>query len=263
MSSPINGGRKWLLSTCRGRVQHLREHLPNWLERMPTWDPVVVCCDDHAAFEYCAGELMLAGRGIALLTEQGQYFNRLEAIRAGIGVIQSGLCPTGQAFTARIFPPDPAADNDLVAMWDADTVAIRGTEHALSTLTATDVAIAASTQRQEMGILVASVRLLRLGLEEIPPNWFRNYGHEDCGLRLGVWAHHRREFLKIRPCWSRKQHGDRMRREHYGDLLDRSGARNCEVLGELVARLVPPGDVPLWREHCYFPGTYQKGRIAE
>lgn len=262
MSSPTNGGRKWLLSTCRGRVEHLRKHLPNWLERMPTWDPVVVCCDDPAAFEYVSGELMLAERGIALLTEQGQYFNRLEAIRMGIGVIQSGIVPKGQAFTARVFPPDQVADNDLVAMWDADTVAIRGTERALSVLTAADVAIAASTQRQEMGILVASVRLLRLGLEEIPPYHFKNYGHEDCGLRLGVWTHHRREFVKIRPCWSRLQHGDRLRREFYGDVLDRSGERNCVALGELVARLVPVGDVPLWREHCYFPGTYQNRKIA-
>lgn len=263
MSSPTNGGRKWLLSTCRGRVDHLRAHLPNWLEKMPTWEPVVVCCDDSAAFEYCAGELTLAGRGIALLTEQGQYFNRLEAIRLGIGVIQSGVVPAGQAFTARVFPPNESADNDLVAMWDADTVAIRGTERALSTLAHNDVAIAGSTQRQEMGLLVASVRLLRLGLEEIPTNCFRNYGHEDCGLRLGVWAHHRREFVKIRPCWSRKQHNDRLRREFYGDVLDRSGERNNQALGELVARLVPPGCVPLWREHCYFPGTYQNGRIAE
>lgn len=257
MNSPTSTGRKWLLSTCRGRVRHLRAHLPTWLELMPTWEPAIVCCDDHEAFEFAAGELMLAGRGLCLFTEQGPYFNRLEAIRLGVGVIQSGCVPTGQAFTARVFRPNPIADNDLVAMWDADAVALRTTERSLAHLGPGDVAISGSTLRQEMGVLVASLHLLRLGLEAIPPGAFVGYGHEDCALRVGVWAHHRKPFVRLRPCWSRATHSDRMRREHYRDLMDVSGNRNGQALAELVARLMRPEEIPQWREDCYVPGTYQ------
>lgn len=255
MSSPTSA-RKWLLSTCRGRVAHLRKHLPTWLERLPSWDPVVVCCDDKEAFEYVAGELMLAERGICLFVEQGQYFNRLEAIRAGIGVIQSGVVPCGQAFTASVCAPNDLTDNDLVAMWDADAVALRGTERGLADLTTDDVAIAASKLRQEMGFFVASLHLLRLGLADIPVGMFESYGHEDCALRLAVWSHYKRPFVCVPLCWSRATHPDKMRHQFYRDgMMRRSGTLNGQRLGELLARLAP-GNYAQWRAHCYWPGTY-------
>lgn len=268
MSSPINTGRKWLLSTCRGRVQHLRTHLPNWLAMMLHWEPCIVCCDDREAFEYAAGELVLAGRGLCLFVEQGPYFNRLEAIRAGIRVIRTGIAPAGQGFTVEHYMrtcgscSSTTADDDVVAMWDCDTVALRGTDRTLSAIGPGEVAIAGSKMRQEMGIFVASVRLLTLGLAEIPVGMFHDYGHEDCALRLGVWAHCHQYFVRLRPCWSRANHPDRMRREHYRDLMDVSGQRNGLALAELVARLLRPEEISRWRADCYFPGTYQtKGTV--
>jgi hypothetical protein len=263
MSLPISTGRKWLLSTCRGRVKHLRAHLPTWLALMPHWEPCIVCCDDSEAFEYAAGELVLAGRGLCLSLEQGQFFNRLEAIRAGIRVIRTGIAPTGQGLTAEHYMrtcrgcSSTIADDDVVAMWDCDAVALRGTERALSAVGPGEVAIAGSTARQEMGILVAPVALVAVGLEEIPVGMFADYGHEDCALRLGVWAHCRQYFVRLRPCWSRANHPDRMRREHYRDLMDVSGQRNGLALAELVARLLKPEEISRWRADCYFPGTYQ------
>jgi hypothetical protein len=219
--------------------------LPSWLERLPSWEPAVICCDDPEAADYVSGELMLAERGACLVLEQGAYFNRLEAIRAGIGVLQSGFVPCGQMFTAREFPANPDADNDLVAMWDADTVAVRSTERALASLGPSDVAIAGSKVRDDMGFLVASLGVLRRALAQIPVGMFQGYGPEDCALRLAVWKEVRKPFARVSPCWARRQHSDTDRTRFMGQHISVSGAANHRALGELASMLLEPGEIPV------------------
>jgi hypothetical protein len=254
MNSATSSRRpNWILTTCRGRLEHLRESLPSWLERMPRWDPVVMCCDDPQAEEYAAGELHLAQRGFCVGLAQGQFFNRLEACRAGINLIGSGFDPAGQAITARNWQVNPVADDDMVAFLDADTVAIPGTtDTRLRSIGPNDVGISGTGIRDDMGLIVASVRVFREALALIRVGSFVGYGPEDCALRVACWTVVRKPFVRLPSCWARKRHSDRLRTAFHERSMGASSKGNCDALGDLVARIVRPGDMAQCHADCQF-----------
>jgi hypothetical protein len=258
MSSPTESNpRRWLLCTCRGRLQHLRAHLPTWLEQMPDWHPVVVCCDDAQAFEFAADELQKAGRGFALWLEQGPQFNKIEALRAGLLVIASGLEPKGQAFTVR--PPvtmDDVRGNDQVAIWDADTLAMRTTERALAAIDPAEVAVVNRGSRDDLGFLAAPFRLLVAAFGLIPPGQFEGWGPEDCAIRVAVWYYYRRPFRLVRPCWARAQHQDALRGRFQALNLASSAWANGQALAALAARLLTPEERAQCEQDCHWRETF-------
>lgn len=248
--------RNWLLTTCRGRLDHLKESLPSWLRFMPNWDPMVVCPDDPAATDYAAETLHAAKRGIVITTTQGQHFNKLEAERVGIELATFALEPIGQCITC---PPLPSAlggietdSTDMIALWDADTVAIRGTERALSWVPPEDCGISSSGCRDDMGFLVTSVGTLAKAVRKIPAGSFVGYGPEDCAIRVACWTETRRPFVKIPACWARRQHSDALRIRHFGHSMAGSGRLNVTAMGELMSRIMKPEDFAICREHCLF-----------
>lgn len=248
---------KYLLSTCRGREMHLREALPTWLERMPTWTPVVVCCDDPRAAEYCCDEMERTGRGIAIVVTQGPEFNRLEAIRAGVRVLSSGVLaldrPRGAmliSFADHDWPIVTRQDDSVVAIFDADTIATRQSERVFGAIFPDEVAISGTNIRDDFGLLVASLGVLRRAIDVIEPASFRGYGPEDCALRAAVWYANRRTFRRLTDGWTRRQHRNDLRTRYYPDGLRATAGRNNVALGELVAKLVDPQDIGMLAADC-------------
>lgn len=262
MSLPTeNSQRRWLLCTCRGRLQHLRAHLPTWLEQMPGWHPVIVCCDDSPAFEYAADELQKAGRGFALWLEQGPHFNKIEAMREGLLVIASKLEPAGQAFTIRpLAPMDDVRGNDQVAIWDADTLAMRNTERALAAIELDEVAVVNRGARDDLGFLVAPLRLLVAAFALIPPGEFEGWGPEDCAIRVACWYYYRKPFRLIRPCWARAQHQDALRGRFQGLNLKSSAWVNAQALAALAARLLTPEERTQCELECHWRETWSAAK---
>jgi hypothetical protein len=234
----------------------LRKHLPSWLELMPEWQPAIVCCDDSPAFEYVADELHQAGRGFALWLEQGPTFNKIEAMRAGLLTIASGIDPAGQAFTVR--PPAELAESradDQVAIWDADTMAMRHTERALSAVEASAVAVVGRGSRDDLGFLLAPLRLLVAGFALIPPGEFEGWGPEDCAMRVAVWYYYRRPFSLVRPCWARAQHQDALRGRFQALNLKSSAWVNAQALAALAVRLLTPEERTQCETDCHWRET--------
>ena len=248
MNSPSRK-RSWIVSTCRGRVQHLRDALPSWLDRLPEWDPIVVCCDDPQATEYVAGELMLARRGICVSISQGQHFNKLEAVRIGVGIAACGVEPTGQTISQGplgdwICLPDSA---ERIALLDADTVATTKTAELLEGIGAEDVAICGWGTRDDLGFLVASVGTVWAALGKMPVGKWEGYGPEDASLRVACWALVRKPFVLVPAFWARRTHSDRDRTRYH--RLGMSGATRANKIaqGELMAALIAPEDLPRCR----------------
>lgn len=256
MSSPNESKpRRWLLSTCRGRLLHLRAHLPTWLDQMPEWHPVVVCCDDSPAFEFVAEQLANAGRGFALWVEQGERFNKIEAMRFGLLVIASGLDPRGQAFTVRPTVTDTARGDDQVVIWDADSLALRSTERALSSIEPQEVAVINRGARDDLGFLAAPLRLLVAAFGLLPPGEFEGWGPEDCAIRLALWYYYRKPFRLISPCWARATHDDALRGRFQHLNLRSSAYVNAQALAALAARLLTPEERQQCEADCHWRET--------
>jgi hypothetical protein len=257
MNSPTNSqshGRKWIVTTCRGRLAHLRESLPSWLEYLPDWDPVIVCCDDGAATEYASGEVVLAGRGICVTVFQGQYFNKLEAIRLGANVAASGFPPDGRTIDALNMPPPDecgfVGGEDMIAQLDADTIATPRTAAGLALVDAQNVGIAGWGTKDDMGVIVAPLGVFLKALESMPVGWFEGYGPEDSALRVACWVHVRKSFVDLPMCWRRRQHTDRERQRFHSRAVAGAVRKNQEVMNQLIRRLVAPEDQQKMRADC-------------
>lgn len=253
----------WILTTCRGRVSHLRESLPSWLDWLPSWSPLVVCCDDREAYDYAAGELRLAGRGAAVYVEQGPYFSRLEAIRSGVRALLCGVQSVGGAWTASELEPhyyEPTTIRGQVALFDADTVAIRTTAAALTRVGRYDAGVVVGGIRDDMGFLMCHGDALRSALDAIPAGMFSGYGFEDCALRVGVWRATGGKFVGVPPCWARKIHTDRERAANHAAPISQTSTANGVALGRLIADTIQPSDWEACAAAC-LPG--QKVRICK
>ena len=249
MNSPTDSqipGRKWIVTTCRGRLEHLRGALPTWLEHLPDWDPVVVCCDDPAATEYAAGELILAHRGIVVQVEQGQYFNKLEAIRLGAQIAAAGFRCDGrivnEADLERTTGGRCVLPNDMVALLDADTYATPATGRGFALVDSQNAGIAGWGLRDDVGLLVAPLGILMKALDLMPVGWFEGYGPEDSALRVACWTFLRKSFVDLPMCWRRRQHNDRERQLHHSRAVMGAVRKNQEVMRELIRRIVAPED---------------------
>lgn len=256
MSSPTKpAGRKWIVTTCRGRVAHLRVALPSWLERLPGWDPIVVCCDDPIAAEYVSGKLYLAQRGICIEVQQGQYFNKMEAIRLGVSIAACGFESTGQTITGADWIDrtlrDTAIGNDMVALFDADTVATHRTPKVMAGIGMDDVAVCGWGIRDDLGFLVVSLQILLEGMQKMPVGWFEGYGPEDCALRVCCWTVVKKPFVEVPAWWARIQHRDVERTRFHSRALKAAVAVNKTVIGELMARIVAPEDLARCRADCF------------
>jgi hypothetical protein len=247
--------RKWILTTCRGRLAHLKESLPSWLERLPAWDPLVVCSDDPAAVEFASDAVQRAGHGLVIATSQGGRFNKLECLRLGIELAAFGVEPIGQCLTV---PPMPSASGgletesfDLMALLDADTVATRPTERALARVGADDVGISESGARDDMGVLVANVGTLAKAVRMLPVGSLEGYGPEDCALRVACWTHVRRRFVRIPACWARRQHSNRLRVLNYRLSIARTFQLNDATMGKLVSQWLKPAELDQCKSDCW------------
>lgn len=227
----------------------MRETLPSWLEHLPAWDPIVVCADDPEATEYAAGELMLAGRGCVVEITQGRYFNKFEALRAGCEIASWGQPPLGQIYRpdcAAMFAGevDPTGDasRDVIAIFDADTVALRSTSQVLDRLGPEDGAISGSGHRDDMGLLICAVGVLRRAMRLIPVGEFPGYGPEDCALRIATWTILRRRYHRLAACWARRTHRDRLRTQNYPLKMSESLRRGGDSIQALIDRYIAPED---------------------
>lgn len=230
-STPAPKVNRWLVTTCRDRLAHLQESLPAALERLPLWTPLVVCCDDPTSTEYARGECAINGRGVVLPIIQGQYFNKLEAERVGVGYLV-GLIATADA------TPD-----DLVCFWDADVVATRETASVLDALAAPDVAVCGwGSQPDDFGFLVCPLGTLWRAFGLVEANTFQGYGPEDMALRIAIWSLLRRPFVQVPAEWAHKQHNDRLRSQHYAQGIQGSSAANGQQMAALAARLISVED---------------------
>lgn len=257
MSSPISEPTrppKWIVTTCRGRVDHLRYALPSWIEHLPDWEPIVVCCDDPVATEYAAGELMLARRGICVQVAQGKYFNKLEAIRLGAAVAALGFRPDGRLIDKADVDHARGCSRDvsgeMIAQLDADTIATARTADGLATVDRYNVGIAGWGTKDDVGLIVAPLDVFLAALETMPVGWFEGYGPEDSALRVACWVQIRGPFVKLPMCWRRIQHTDSLRSKYHSRAVAGAVRKNQEVMQELIRRLVPQCDVEQMRAEC-------------
>lgn len=235
-------------------MAHVRESLPSWLERLPDWDPIVVCCDDPIATEYASGELYLAQRGIVVSISQGQYFNKLEAIRLGVDIAACGFDPRGQTIGAetveryretRSIPPD-----SMVAQLDADTVANHRTAALMASVGRSEAGICGFGIRDDLGFLVVALPVLVRALELMPVGWFEGYGPEDCAIRVACWTLLRKPFRRLQARWARIQHSDAERVRYHSRSMLEAVRTNKRMMGELMARLIAPEDLAICKSDC-------------
>jgi hypothetical protein len=234
-------------------LPHLRESLPSWLERLPGWDPIVVCCDDPAAAEFASGELMLAGRGFCLSIHQGQYFNKLAAERAGMLLVGQDLDSTGEAFDES-WPLLAAPTDDLgsqVCLLDADIVATRGTAAMLDGLGSDDVAVCGwGSCPDDFGFLVCNAGLLWRGMSLLPVERFEGYGPEDMAIRIAIWSLIRRPFTEVPAEWAHRQHDDQSRQRWHPLGIREASRRNANIMADLIETLVPPSERETMGQEC-------------
>jgi len=259
MNSPIKPrDRSWIITTCRGRAAHLRVSLPTWLERLADWEPIIVCCDDPEAAEYVAGELALSQRGILVSTNQGETFNKMEAIRLGAKIAASGFAPRGQSFgdgVAKTHGWIGAGERDMVALLDADTVANDRTWRVLAAVDPSNAGMCGTGTREDLGFLVCSLRALWAGLEQIPAGMFDGYGPEDASLRIAVWTQIKKPFLLLPADWARKRHPDALRTRFQRQSMKGSVLRNKLAQVALMRRLVAPEELARCKSDCLrWPG---------
>jgi hypothetical protein len=220
----------------------LRDSLPSWLERIPGWDPIVVCCDDPAATEYASGELMLARRGFVLSIHQGQYFNKLEAVRAGMGLVGQDVDGTGEAFDENwpLLTPPFAALNASVCLLDADIVATRGTGAMLNALASDEVAVCGwGASPDDFGFIACPAGLLWRGMSLLPVQRFEGYGPEDMALRIAIWSLSKRPFREVPAEWAHRQHDDQSRQRWHPINLRMASQRNGNIMQDMISELIP------------------------
>lgn len=238
------GGRKWLLTTCRGRAHHLREALPTWLHHLPDWSPLVVCCDDLEAFTYAASALGTAGRGAAVFTRQGDYFSRLEAIRLGVRALETGIDDNGTSFKLQFGVPRNEPDlPGRIAIFDADTVALSVTKLALVTNDPDAVLISKPGARHNFGFICARAAVIQHAVNAIPQGMFdAGYSFEDTAIRVAAWVETNGNFESIAPLWGRIGHPDAERVSNYRNPMHISSRINATAIGRLITDLIDPKD---------------------
>lgn len=248
MNSSSNGsppGTRWIVTTCRDRLDHLRVSLPSWLERCPDWTPIIVCCDDPAAQAYAAGELMLAGRGVVASTKQDGYFDKVEAARIGIA-FAAGIMLENADYEG---PPNAfnhmgkASWTAMLALLDADTVATERTQPMLNSIPEGGAAICGYGQRDDLGFLLAPTGQVWQGIQQIPKGAIRGYGPDDVTLRIAVWSQRKRPFTLLPAYWARISHKDTRRVAHFGIGMKASVRSNRTVQDAVMRRLVAPEDL--------------------
>jgi len=254
------GGRKWLLTTCRGRGHHLREALPTWLQHLPDWSPLVVCCDDLEAFTYAASALGTAGRGAAVFTRQGNYFSRLEAIRLGVRALETGIDDNGTSFKLQ-FGAMATPEADLpgrIAIFDADTIALSVTKLSLATEDPGEVLISKPGARHNFGFIAAKACVIQRAVNAIPRGMFdAGYSFEDTAIRVAAWRETAGNFREVAPLWGRIGHTDTERVSNYENPMHISSRINATAIGRLISDLIIPSD---WAEcvHDCMPGQRVK-----
>jgi len=246
--SPPPRPANWIVTTCRGRLAHLRESLPSWLEQCHGWEPVVVVCDDPEALEYASGEVRLAGRGLVIGTQQGQYFNRLEAIRLAVDAIFNGHPADGRtehlpsSGIAECLCFENVAETQKICILDADVVALRATERALASVANGAIGIADSPTRDEQGFLIAPALVLHQALLLLPPNVYAGYGYEDTALRIACWIVNHGHFVRVPCCWAHRRHDGALRTRFHAEGMRAASTKNGIALSEFVAARVSPDD---------------------
>lgn len=239
------GGRKWLLTTCRGRAHHLREALPTWLQHLPDWSPLVVCCDDLEAFTFASSALGTAGRGAAVFTRQGDYFSRLEAIRLGVRALETGIDDNGTSFKLQLSGFDTVEDilPGRIAIFDADTIALSVTKLALASDKPDAVLISKPGARHNFGFISAKAWIFQRALLQIPRGMFdAGYSFEDTAIRVAAWAETNGNFEQVQPLWGRIGHTDAERVSNYRNPMHISSRINATAIGRLITDLIDPKD---------------------
>jgi hypothetical protein len=230
-----------IVTTCRDRWEHLAAALESWLTRLRGWVPIVVCCDDSVAAELASERLRAARCGLVVQTSQGQYFNRLEAIRVGASCLPSAPQAAGEFLQRTVGSEHALAWPDAVpvmrvAILDADTVALGCTARVLESIGPDEIGVSTSQLRDDCGLLVCSGYALSAALGDIAPGLFAGYGWEDIALRMMAWYHGGERAVGLRPCWARIQHPERLRLAHHpGSIPEAAGANHAALMG-LVAQ---------------------------
>ena len=244
--------RRWILTTCRSRLEHLKVGLPTFLDRMPNWDPVVVCADDPEATQWVRRCLSDAKRGICVdLRQDGGKFNKLEALRCGIRMISAlpgprgTLVPVEDPTQVQHLPFAEVRNADMVALLDADTVALRSTARTFELVASHEVGISSTGTGDDYGLLVASAATLIGAMARIPIGYAAGYGCEDMLIRVACWLERKAPFRLIAPCWARRQHSDSLRALNYGLPVTTTAQALTTKLGEFIRANVPPDET--WR----------------
>ncbi len=226
---------------------------------MPTWDPVVVCADDPESTAWVTRCLRDARRGICINVRQdGGKFNKLEALRAGIRIIAATIgASAGNAFTLESeretdgLPYSEHTTNDRVALFDADTVALRSTARTLECVPPGEIGVSSSGVNDDYGLLVAPLGTLWGAFRRIPIGYASGYGAEDMIIRVSCWLENKRPFRLIPPCWSRRQHSDQLRGMVYQRPATVTAREVKQKLDEFIRENVPVADFGQMRDEVF------------
>ena len=186
-----------IISTCKGRSEHLRDALPSWRDCLPGWLPLVVAVDDPAAAslvrEVCRGREF----GLVEISQVG--FSRLGAIAAAVERLPF--------------------DAQSVVIFDADLVALLHTESWLAgdwsnAFQIVGPAPNGSFCRDDFGVIVSSAKVFRAAFELLGDisDW-TGYGWEDVLLRAACWYVTNGAVKKSPARWAHIPHSDEMRRQ--------------------------------------------------
>lgn len=232
---------QWIVTTCRGRLEHLSEALDTWLRWLPDWHPVVVCCDDEPAAQY-AGQLLAANRvGAVLSVKQGPHFCKLEALRVAVQFLEARPFGGMVAYQSQACADGIAEGPGRVALLDADTIATHRTAAALDAVEAHQFAIAGGRLIHDCGLLVAAEDVFAFAVGQLVPNEIVGYGHEDIALRVGCWCATEGQMVRLPVgAWSRKNHSDLLRnRYNTHQSLKASARANSLALQAFTHRMLP------------------------
>jgi hypothetical protein len=227
--------RKWILTTCQGRLHHLQQALPSWLDCLPDWQPIVVCMNDPTAILWVLSVQKERCCVPVVASAEWPEFNRTEAIRAGL----------------RAMRVNGVADDAMVAILDADLIARNGMDVVLSRIEQHEFGVALSPVQDDMGFLVASLEVLSFALDAVPVGSFGGYGYEDNAIRAGCWVATSGSMVRVPLRWTHIQHNLTSRNINFvGGLSERQnrGRANRAALVEVVRSLVPDARV---RKACW------------
>ena len=186
-----------ILTTCKGRSEHLRPALQSWLDFMPGWSPVVVAVDDPRA--QAITREICARREYALVCMSQNGFSRLGALSAGVDDL----------------PPD----TESVAILDADCVMLLHSRHWFigdwsDAFRIVEPEANGSFCRDDFGDLLTHANVLRTAYDLLGDisDWV-GYGWEDVLLRCACWVVTEGHVKRAPARWAHIPHTDELRRD--------------------------------------------------